>query len=85
MQQNDLEFVIPGDSDTYTDLDIKLYVRGQLVASSGNDLDLTDTTTVTNNLLLSYFISVQSRSTETLSRNLICSSIIITATTLSLS
>jgi hypothetical protein len=29
--QNDLEFLIPADSDTYIDLDIKLYVRGKLV------------------------------------------------------
>ena len=27
--QNDLEFLIPADTDTYIDLDIKLYVRGK--------------------------------------------------------
>ena len=42
VEQNDLEFLIPGDSDTYIDLDIKLYVRGKMVSSSGKDLDLTD-------------------------------------------
>jgi len=51
VEQNDLEFVIPGDSDNYIDLDIKLYVRGKLVSSSGKDVALTDTTAVTNNLL----------------------------------
>ena len=49
--QNDLEFLIPGDSDTYIDLDIKLYVRGKKVSCPGKGLDLTDTTAVTNNLL----------------------------------
>jgi len=47
--------VIPGDKDTYIDLDIKLYVRGKLVSTSGKDVDLTDTTFVTNNLLQSLF------------------------------
>jgi hypothetical protein len=28
VEQNDLEFLIRGDTDTYIDLDIKLYVRG---------------------------------------------------------
>ena len=27
VEQNDMEFVIPGDSDTYIDLDIKLFSR----------------------------------------------------------
>ena len=51
MEQNDLEFEIPGDSGTYIDVDIKLYIRGKLVSSSGQDVDVTDTTAVTNNLL----------------------------------
>ena len=51
VEQNDLEFSIPGDSDTYIDLDIKLYVRGKMFSSSGKDVDVTDTTAVTNNLL----------------------------------
>ena len=41
VEQNDLEFLIPG-THTYIDLDIKLYVRGKMVSSSGKDLDLTD-------------------------------------------
>jgi len=28
VDQNDLEFLIPADTDTYIDLDIKLYIRG---------------------------------------------------------
>jgi len=28
IDQIDLEFVIPADTDTYIDLDIKLYIRG---------------------------------------------------------
>ena len=42
MGQNDLEFVIPGDSNTNIDLDLKAYVRGELVSSSGKDVDLTN-------------------------------------------
>jgi len=48
-----LEFLIPGNSDI--DLDIKLYVRGKMVSSSGKDVDLTDTTAVDINLLHSLF------------------------------
>ena len=28
VEKNDLKLLIPGDSDTYIDKDIKLYVRG---------------------------------------------------------
>jgi len=31
VELNDLEFVTPGDSDTYIDLDIKRYIRGKFV------------------------------------------------------
>jgi hypothetical protein len=55
VEQSDLELLIPGDSYTYIDLDIKLYVRGKMVSSSGKDVDLTDTNTVANNLLHSLF------------------------------
>jgi len=55
VEQIDLEFLIPGDSDTYIDLDIKIYARGKMVSSSGKEVDLTDTTTVANNLLHSLF------------------------------
>jgi hypothetical protein len=53
--QNDLEFLIPADSDTYIDLDIKLYVRGKLISGTGKDVDVTDHTGVTNNFLHSLF------------------------------
>ena len=46
VEQINLECLIPRYSDTYMDLDIKLYVRGKMVSSSGKDVDLTDTTAV---------------------------------------
>ena len=55
MEQNDLEFVIPGDSNAYIGLDIKIDVLGKLVSGSGQDLDVTDITAVANNLLHSLF------------------------------
>ena len=51
VDQNDLEFVIPDDSDAHIGLDTKLYFRGKLVSSSGKDVDLKDTIAVSNNLL----------------------------------
>ena len=33
VEQNDFEFLIPGDSDTYIDLDIKFCDRGKMVSS----------------------------------------------------
>ena len=48
------------DSDTYIDLDIKLFVRGKMVCSSGKDVDLTDPTAVANNLLHSLFSQCKS-------------------------
>ena len=53
--QNDLEFLIPGDKDSYIRLDIQLYVR---VSSSGNNVEVSDHTGVTNNLLHSLFSQV---------------------------
>jgi hypothetical protein len=55
VEQNDLEFLIPGDTDTYIDLDIKFYVRGEMVSSSVKDVYLTDTTAVANDLLHTLF------------------------------
>jgi hypothetical protein len=55
VDKNDLEFLIPADSDTYIDLDIKLYVRGKLISSTGKDVDYRDHTGVTNNFLHSLF------------------------------
>ena len=48
--------MIPGYSDTYIYLDIKLYVCGKIVSSTGKDVDLTYTTAVANNVLYSLFI-----------------------------
>jgi len=55
VDRNDLEILIPADKDNYIRLDIQLYVRGKLVSSSGNNVDVTDHTAVTNNLLHSLF------------------------------
>jgi len=51
VNQNYLEFQIPAEKDNYIRLDIKLYVRGKLVSSSGNNVDVSDHTGVTNNQL----------------------------------
>jgi len=55
VDQNDLEFFVPGDNETCIDQDIKLYVRGMLIAADGNDLDTSDFTAGTNNFLNSLF------------------------------
>ena len=55
VEQNVLEFLIPGDKDNYIRLDIQLYVRGKLVSSFGNNVDVSDHTGVANNLLHSLF------------------------------
>ena len=55
MEQSDLKFLIPSYYGTYTDLDIKLYIRCKLTKADGRDLDNTDFTAVTNNFLQSLF------------------------------
>ena len=55
VDQTDIEFVIPGDSDTYVDLDLKLFVKGKLQTEDNTDLPETDYTAVVNNLLHSLF------------------------------
>jgi len=55
VDQNDLEFFIPGDTVTYIDLDVKLFVKGRLIGADGKDLDETDFTAGTNNSLNSLF------------------------------
>jgi len=55
VDQNDLEFLIPADKDKYIRLDSQLHVQGKLVSSSGNNVDASDHTAVTNNLLHSLF------------------------------
>ena len=47
--------MVPGDNETYIDLDIKLYVKGRLLGADGKDLDASDYTAGTNNLLHSLF------------------------------
>jgi hypothetical protein len=42
VDQVDIEFVIPGDSDTYVNLDMKLYVKWELIREDGTDLPVTD-------------------------------------------
>ena len=49
--QNDLEFLVPADQDTYIDLNIQLYIRGKLTKADGTVLEHTDITCVANNLL----------------------------------
>jgi len=53
--QNDLEFLIPDEKFNYIRLDIQLYIRDKLVSSCGNNVDVSDHTGVTNNLLHSLF------------------------------
>jgi len=55
VDQNDREFLIPVNKDKYIRLDIQLYIRGKLVSGSGNYVDVSDHTGVTNSLLLSLF------------------------------
>jgi hypothetical protein len=55
VDQADIEFVIPGDSDWYVDLDLKLFVKGKLMREDGPDLPDTDYTAGINNLLHSLF------------------------------
>jgi len=48
--------LIPGDSETYIDIDLKLYIKGQLLKEDTNAvLGDTDYTTGINNLLYSLF------------------------------
>ena len=51
VDQTDIEFVIPGDSDTYVDLDMKLFVKGKLLTEDNTDLPEVDYTAVVKNLL----------------------------------
>ena len=55
IDQTDIEFLIPGDSDTYIYLDLKLYIRGKLVKKDNTQLRDTDYTAGINNLLHSLF------------------------------
>jgi len=55
VDQTDIEFLIPGDSETYIDLALKLYIKGKLMKEDNTELENTDYTTGINNLLHSLF------------------------------
>ena len=55
VDQDDLKFLVPAENDTYIDLNIRLFVRIKLIKLKGSDLDETDFTGVTKNLLHSLF------------------------------
>jgi hypothetical protein len=55
VDQSDIEFLIPAESDTYIHLNIILNVSGKLSPTDVTDLEETDYTGVTNNFLHSLF------------------------------
>ena len=55
VDQCDVEFLVPATSDMYIDPNIGLFVRGRLTNANGTDLDESDFTGVTKNLLHSLF------------------------------
>ena len=55
IDQSDIEVLIPGDSDTYIDLERKLFIKGKLMKEDGTNLTGTDYTAGINNLLYSLF------------------------------
>ena len=55
VDQSNLEFVVPAESDTYNDTDFKIYISGKLVSGDEKDLDNKDNKAVTNNFLHSLF------------------------------
>ena len=55
VDQSDIEFIIPGDNESYIDMNIHIMVRGKLVKPNGEALDATEHTSVINNLLHSLF------------------------------
>ena len=53
--RRDLEFLIPGEDDTFIDLNIRLYFRIKLTTINGKDLESIDFTATANNLLHSLY------------------------------
>jgi hypothetical protein len=51
IDQSDLEFIVPAETDLYVDPNIHIFVSGQLEPADGNTLGSTDHTSVSNNLL----------------------------------
>jgi len=54
-KRSDLDFLIPAGSDTYVNLNIKLYIRSKLTRADGTNFDNADLTAVRNNFLHSLF------------------------------
>ena len=55
VKQSYLEFVIPGDNETYKDLNVQLYILCKLTKLNGTEFDETDHSSVTNNFLHSMY------------------------------
>jgi hypothetical protein len=55
IDQSDLEFTIPADSDFYINPKIHIILSGQLLSADGKTLESTDRTNVPINLLHSLF------------------------------
>jgi hypothetical protein len=55
VDQSDLEFMIPENNDTYIELNMQLYVKGQLIMVDGTELEENDHTAAVNNFLHSLF------------------------------
>jgi len=55
VDQTEIDLLIPGDSDTYIELDLKLYINGRLIKEDGTQLSDTDYTAGINNFLHSLF------------------------------
>jgi len=55
VDQLDIEFLIPGDFDTYIDLDLKLYIKWKLTKEDSSNLAATDYIAGINNILHSLF------------------------------
>ena len=51
IDKTSIEFLIPGDSETYIDLDLKRYIKGKLLKEDNTLLGDTDYTAGINNLL----------------------------------
>ena len=41
VDQSGLQFVVPGDNETFIDLNIHVYVKGKLIKPDGTDFDAT--------------------------------------------
>ena len=55
VDQTDIEFLVPGNSETYIDLNLKLFIRGKIFKRDGTELAETHYTVGVNNLLHSLF------------------------------